>query len=335
MKDSSLSISILNNHYDCAKLLLTNSLKHSCLLKTDNYKISADLDSWFAGSMKLYSSSDYLEMRNIFHELVLNGAKFTNHLFVVIDSMNSLYYFNDMRNRGPPSQIVIKGNVNQLTKNEILQYKFVYTKCNSNYLKCLTFICNYNLESLFDCNEKCSMFLKSCFVKINELFLINNNWNLIDDFLIDKCLNQAAISEHFYHNQDAILQFLYDFEQFLKVLYTTSLSFKYFPKKKCFNFLRKFRFIYFIIESNLYSSSNFNLLELELETKNKLSIRNISEPLSLRSLAKSKVKSSLKYLDVNLINKLDLPKSLNDYLSTGLANGLHTSYERAKMNKLY
>ena len=61
----------------------------------------------------------------------------------------------------------------------------------------------------------------------------------------------------------------------------------------------------------------------------------LCEPLRLTKLAKLKIKTSLKYLDISLIDKLDLPKNLSDYLSAGLVTGLGISYERNKMNKLF
>ncbi len=227
LKDSSLSISILYNRYECTKLLLNNCLKYSCLLKVDqnNYKISTELDSWYAASMKLYSSHEYYEMRNIFHELILNGAKFSNHLFVLIDSMNSLQHFNQQKHRVPPFHVIDNSQLAFFTKTELVNYTFVYSKLNSNYLKCLAFMCNYNLEKLFDSEEKCAMFLKSCFVKLNEIFLVTNNWHLIDEILIDKTLNEAnqAVVDHFIYNQESIRKFLYDLEQFLKVTRRNSL----------------------------------------------------------------------------------------------------------------
>lgn len=321
IKDGSLAISLLYDRYECAKLLLTSCLNYSCL--TNNYKqASSELDAWYASSMKLYSLSDLATMKNLFHELVLNRAKFSNHLFSIIDSMNQLYHFNEIKNRSPPSGYFDSSVLSYFTRSELENFQFVYTKYNSNYLKALAFICNYNLENLFDSDEKCGMFLKSCFIKLNELFLVNNNWNLIDEILLDKRMN-SALDEYFNFNRDSILLFLYDFRQFLTSLYTNGLSFKYFSKKKFFNFLRKFRFIYYLIETNLYKLPN--------ETNRFIQ----SEPLALVNLAKLKILNSLKYVDINLINRLGLPRDLVNYLSSQLANGLTISYERAKMNKLF
>lgn len=60
-----------------------------------------------------------------------------------------------------------------------------------------------------------------------------------------------------------------------------------------------------------------------------------TEPLSLMNLARLKIKQSLVYLDVDLINRLPLPRQLNKFLAEGLAPGLKISYERAKMNKRF
>jgi hypothetical protein len=254
-------------------------------------------------------------MRQLFHELVLNGAKFSNNLFLIIDQMNNLYHFNQLKHRGPPVHLLAQSFY--LTKTELTNYTFIYSKYNSNFLKCLAFICNYNLNKLFDSEEKCILFLKSCFIKINEIFIQTNNWHIIDECLLLQKSSHSNTSFDFYfnYNLDSIRQFLYDFEQFLKSIRNNGLL-KYFPNKNFFNFLRKYHSIYNLIDTHLYSHGSASLLRLT-------------------SLTKIKIKSHLIYLDNTIINKLALPKHLLDYLAAGLAdNGLTNSFERSKMNKL-
>ena len=369
-EDSSLSISVLYNRFDCAKMLLTRSIHASCIqeikqLTSTTY--STELDSWFAGSMKLYTCTDYFEMCNLFHELALNGAKFSNALFVLIDSMSELSQFNT-RNRSLPPRVNLPPT---LTESEIANYNFDYNSFFSYFLKCLTFVCNYNLEKLFSSEQKCELFLKSCFLKLNEMFLANNNWHMIDAVLLGSHpiasrshfqTGDAALAtsyDYFIYNRHAIEWFMFDFEQFLKALYANGLAFKYFSGKTFFNFLRKHTFIYFLVETTLYSSSGSNTLNNF--TSNCLSLRDyncncsnkyldymqlkamrygqmergVARPLSLANLAKIKIKKTIAYLDVDLINRIDLPKQLNFYLSAELAKGLHASYERSKMNKKF
>ena len=107
--------------------------------------------------------------------------------------------------------------------------------------------------------------------------------------------------------------------------------------KKCFNFLRKFRFVYHLIETHLYSESYSVPLADYFENNKPIKPLTVKqcEPLRLAKLAKLKIKTSLKYLDISLVNQLDLPKDLRDYLSAGLVTGLERSFERNKMNKLF
>jgi len=104
--------------------------------------------------------------------------------------------------------------------------------------------------------------------------------------------------------------------------------------------LRKFRFVYHLIETHLYNESSsvpfINFFENNKQPIKQMSVNtNLCEPLRLAKLAKLKIKKSLTYLDISLINKLDLPKNLSDDLSAGLVPGLEISYERNKMNKLF
>lgn len=189
-KDSSLAISILYNRFDCAKMLLTRSIETSCIQEIKNLNdssYSTELDSWFAASMKLHTCSEFNEMSNLFHELSLNGAKFSNYLFILIDSMGELSQFKNSFLK--PKQMI--EHRHSLSNVEIDNYTFCYNSFFSNFFKCLTFICNYNLGKLFSSEQKMELFLKSLFVKINELFLVTNNWHMVDLIL----LNSRASSE--------------------------------------------------------------------------------------------------------------------------------------------
>ena len=183
-KDSSLAISILYNRFDCAKMLLTRSIETSCIQEVKNLNdssYSTELDSWFAASMKLHTCSEFNEMSNLFHELSLNGAKFSNYLFILIDSMGELSQFKHSFLKPPQ---IIEHRLS-LTNVEIDNYTFCYNSFFSNFFKCLTFICNYNLGKLFSSDQKMELFLKSLFVKINELFLVTNNWHMVDLILLN------------------------------------------------------------------------------------------------------------------------------------------------------
>ena len=168
-EDSSLAISILYKRFDCVKLLITRSLKSAFFRNKNsaessspkhraNEHNSTELDCWFAASMKLDSLSDYAHMREIFHELVLNGCKFSNYLFSLFDSMNDLKQFK-----------FDSSSATSATSS------FNYNVYISFFLKCLDFMFGYNLEKLFSNANQCELFLKSCFVKINELLLINDH----------------------------------------------------------------------------------------------------------------------------------------------------------------
>ena len=170
-EDSSLAISILYKRFECVKLLITRSTKYSFFRAKKNSEASSpklranannstELDCWFAASMKLNDLSEFMNMRNIFHELVLNGCKFSNYVFNLVDSMNELKQFKfDYQNNE--------------SNNLKTMPPFGYNSYMSNFLKSLAFVCNYNLEKLFNNANQCELFLKTIFLKINELFLSN------------------------------------------------------------------------------------------------------------------------------------------------------------------
>jgi hypothetical protein len=333
-EDSSLSISILYKRFDCVKLLLTKCTNMNCITTMTKLKlknlISTELDCWISTSMKLDTCVDFIEMCNIFHELVLNGAKFSNYIFTLLDSMNELKQFKFLNNN--------------------LNNGFSYNLFCSYFMKCLTFLLNYNLEKLFNNNEnQCELFLKTCFLKLNELFFVNDN------------LSYQSIDED-------VEWFLNDLKQFLRSLYLNGLSFKYLSNKKFFNFIKKREFIYKFVETHLYSLastldsqsppitptsstsltsldsassilSSSSLVDAALFDKNTCPIQNESnfyaEPLSLSSLCKIKIKSTIHKLDSELINKLSLPNQLIRYLSNELATGLPKSYARVQMNNTF
>ena len=215
------------------------------------------------------------------------------------------------------------------------------------------FLCNYELEKLFASESKCELFLKTCFLKINELFIQCNNWHIIDEFLFapppftfnTECANNAY-GEYI------------DFIRLLDALRSNLWVFKYFKNKRFFNFLKKTKAIYYLIENCMYSTSIASSIESILSALDYYhssaaisnSFWNLSEdnsslfasktralvqPLSLANLAKVRIKRSLKYLDVEMMAKLALLKYAINYLSNGLAKGLPHSFERAKMNKIF
>jgi len=59
------------------------------------------------------------------------------------------------------------------------------------------------------------------------------------------------------------------------------------------------------------------------------------DPLKLADLSKLKIKSTLAYLDMTLINRLRMPKLVNQFVGAELSQGLGKSYERTKMNKKF
>ena len=127
-----------------------------------------------------------------------------------------------------------------------------------------------------------------------------------------------------YDSQTNVEWFKEDLRCLLNSLYRNNLSFKYFANKKFFNFLKKKQSIYRLIEIHLYSYTN------AMES----TVAQV-RPLKLADLSMLKIKSTLKYLDCDLINTLALPKHLNEALGRDLSAGLGKSYERAKMNKLF
>lgn len=358
-EDSSLAISILYNQFECAKMIMIRSLDVSCILnkKDLDTNFSSELDSWFGASMKLSSHHEFCEMTNLFHELALNGAKFSHCLFNFIDSMHELSQFN----RNPDQLLFLPRNSTALTDGELSNYTFIYNTFFSNFFKSMTFICNYRLEKLFSNERNVEFFLKSIFLKINEMFLVNNNWHMIDMILFSKnhlneTSTQASASyEYFIFNRNALEWFIFDFKQFLKSLYSNGLAFKYFWNKSFFRFLRKRQFISHLIETYLYSDSSsfhthktrnlsmseyiFNdmlkhtqLMHLRVVCEEK--IKSLVKPLKLMIYAKHQVKNSLKHLDKTLIERLECPNHLKAYLSSELATGLPNSYQRSKMNKI-
>ena len=335
-EDSSLSISILYKRFDCVKLLLTKCINMNCITTMTKLKlknlVSTELDCWISTSMKLDSSVDFIEMCSIFHELVLNGAKFSNYVFTLLDSMNELKQYKFLNNN--------------------LYNDFTYNVFCSYFMKCLTFLLNYNLEKLFNNNEnQCELFLKTLFLKLNELFFVNENLS-------------------FQSNEENVEWFLNDLKQFLRSLYLNGLSFKYLSNKKFFNFIKKREFIYKFVETHLYSvnssldsqslpitptsstsltsldsassmMSSSSLVDVVLFDKeksiNKQDVNSnfIAEPLSLMNICKIKIKSTIYKLDSELINKLSLPNQLIRYLSNELASGLPKSYSRVQMNNKF
>ena len=117
-----------------------------------------------------------------------------------------------------------------------------------------------------------------------------------------------------------------DMGLFLRSLHLNNLSFKYFSNSKFFNFLKKKHSIYNLINKQLYSyQANHN---------NCHSFQAI-DPLKLTDLSKLKIKKTLAYLDVDLINRLNIPTHMNQFLSAELSFGLGKSYERTKINKIF
>ena len=116
--------------------------------------------------------------------------------------------------------------------------------------------------------------------------------------------------------------FKFDLRNFLCSLHKNNLAFKYFSNKKFFNFLKKKQSIYNLIVKNLYTYQNSH-------HHNSFSLK---DPLKLTDLAKLKVKSTIAYLDMSLINRLSIPKHMNQFISAELSPGLGNSYKRAKMN---
>lgn len=333
-EDSSLAISILYKRFDCVKLLLTRSLNFSIL--STNYSSyiykkkpteneSTELDCWFAASMKLNSVVEFIDMCNIFHELVLNGAKFSNYTFTLLDSMNDLNQFKNL------SQSENNSNNNNSSN------RFEYNLYSSYFIKCLTFILNYNLEKLFNNSEsKCELFLKTCFMKLNELFLLNDLFNYANEKIDQQQYESIVV-----RNQNVLLnlnrtnidRFKYDFKLFLNALYRNNLSFKYFSNRNFFNFVKKRESIYHLIQTNLYSIEYDDMFDESSSDYGMSSSKCfVAEPLSLANLAKLRIKSSIRYLDNELLKQLPLPKQLVYFLGAELASGLGKSYERCKFN---
>ncbi len=150
------------------------------------------------------------------------------------------------------------------------------------------------------------------------------------------------------HNRPNLEWFIYDYEQLLRSLYSNGYAFRYFAKKEFFNILRKYQFLYFLIEAFLYNESDSviaNLGDYEFKGVSRyldyMQVKALCwlkrpqlvvKPLSLVNLTKAKVKSSLSFLDKDLIARLQLPTQLKVLLGNGLAVGLENSYERSKMN---
>ena len=315
-EDSSLAISILYKRFDCVKLLITRSAKCSFFrmkktstasLTSPKIKVNEDnsteLDCWFAASMKLDSLNDFMSMRDIFHELVLNGCKFSNYLFSLIDSMSELKQFKfDVKTRDSGIPI------------------FSYNTYMSYFIKSLTFVCIYNLEKLFKNTNQCELFLKSVFLKINELLLVN------EQLFAEKTVTDTDSALDSKSNLD---WFMSDLKKLLKQLFTNNLGFKYFPNKIFFNFLKKKHSIYHLILKYLYSYNNNNN-----HNSNSISMDERIDPLKLSDLSKLKIKSTLAYLDLDLINRLCLPRHMNQFVGAELSPGLGQSCERRKLNKV-
>jgi len=173
--DASLSISILHKRFDCSRLLLTRSLKTPCIyIPSNDVKASSELDSWFASAMKLSSDTEFFEMCELFHELVLNGAKFTGQLFGFIDTMTDKIQFKTSSGRS--KQI------------------FVYNSYLSYFIRCLTLMGNYDLQRLFNSNKVVELFLKSIFMKINEILLSQNTWQIVDIYLFSGSSNNNEMT---------------------------------------------------------------------------------------------------------------------------------------------
>jgi len=174
--DASLAISILYKRFDCSRLLLTRSLDAPCIQQVSNLNDSSELDSWFSSAMKLNCDTEFVEMCNLFHELILNGAKFTNNLFGFIDSMTDKVQFNT---------------------SGYSKKTFFYNSYLSNFLKCLTFMSNYDLRKLFSSEKALELFFKSVFLKINEVFLTQNNWQVLDTYFFSRSSNNNNNSPSF------------------------------------------------------------------------------------------------------------------------------------------
>jgi len=270
-----------------------------------NENNSTELDCWFSACMKIESLNDFMSMRDIFHELVLNGCKFSNYLFNLIDSMSELKQFKfDANTRG--------ANDNDTNKP---MSTFSYNSYMSYFIKSLAFICNYNLEKLFNNSNQCELFLKSIFVKLNELLLANEQLLASTETAIDN-----------------LGWFKCDMKKFLISLHVNNLGFKYFSDKKFFNFLRRKHSIYNFILKYLYS---YNDVNSSMHLHSSHACEQQIDPLKLADLSKLKIKSTLAYLDMTLINRLRMPKLVNQFVGAELSQGLGKSYERTKINKKF
>jgi len=147
-----------------------------CIQQVSNLNDSSELDSWFSSAMKLVCDTEFVEMCNLFHELILNGAKFTNNLFGFIDSMTDKVQFNT---------------------SGYSKKTFFYNSYLSNFLKCLTFMSNYDLRKLFSSEKALELFFKSVFLKINEVFLTQNNWQVLDTYFFSRSSNNNNNSPSF------------------------------------------------------------------------------------------------------------------------------------------
>ncbi len=154
--------------------------------------------------------------------------------------------------------------------------------------------------------------------------------------------------EYVQRNLSVLEWFIFDFEQLLVSLYSNGHTFKYLPTKEFFNFLRKRKLIYFLIEACLYNEYHSVAVNLDdyvfegvsryldyIQVKFLCWARRpqmVVKPLSLVKLAKIRVKNCLCYLDKDLIAKLLLPEHLKVIVGSGLANGLKNSFKRSSMN---
>jgi hypothetical protein len=301
-EDSSLAISIQCKRFECAKLLIRRSTKSICddkqrlqNSKENTTTTSTQLDSWFMASMKLESLQDFMSMKEIFHELVLNGCKFSKHLFSLVDSMSDLKQFKFLHT------------------GSHRDHELGYNLFMSYFIKCLTFICSYNLDKLFG-KHQCELFWKSIFVKLNELLLLN------DRLFLQQC-SRGIIKTPCQSNNMEWLK--YDLSSLLGAMYTNNLALKYFSSGKFFNFLKKKHVIFNLVNKFLYSYPS------DEQTNGGEPVRS---PLLLTDLSKIQIKSNLIYMDVDFINKLDIPRHLCQFLGNELSTGLGQSYERTKMN---
>ncbi len=148
-RNNSVALALSFKYLECTKLLMTSGID----LCSTNFSGAVNpyksvMNAWLYASMTLVNEIEFVDMCNMFHELVLKGERFSAD-FVQTFYFNQMIEYQD----GVAMDYIDESYISNPDH-------FFYNKKRSYFLKSLAFCCNYNIDTLFACPHQCRMFLE-------------------------------------------------------------------------------------------------------------------------------------------------------------------------------